>query len=60
MSEDLLKPKEVQDRLGVSRGTLYDWHHKKRFLQPKKIGGSLRYTEEDVEKFVNGECLESK
>lgn len=60
MSKILLKPEQVEERLGVTRATLYDWHHRKVFLQPKKVGGALRYSEEDVNNFINGECLESK
>ena len=52
MEDKLLRPSEVQARLGISRATLYDWSHKRINLQPTKIGGSLRYLESDIEKFI--------
>jgi len=52
MEDKLLKPAEVQARLGISRATLYDWSYKRINLQPTKIGGSLRYLESDVEQFI--------
>jgi predicted DNA-binding transcriptional regulator AlpA len=56
MSNDkLLTPKEVKTRLNVSKSTLYGWHQTKTYLQPKKVGGALRYRESDVEKFIDGE-----
>ena len=53
MSNDkLLTPKQVRTRLGVSKSTLYGWHQTKTYLQPTKIGGSLRYKESAVENFI--------
>jgi len=52
MEDKLLRPSEVQARLGISRATLYDWSYKRINLQPTKIGGSLRYFESDIEKFI--------
>ncbi len=52
MKDKLLRPSEVQERFGISRATLYDWSHKRINLQPTKIGGSLRYLESDIEKFI--------
>ena len=55
MSHDkLLTPTEVRTRLNVSKSTLYGWHQTKTYLQPKKVGGALRYKESDVENFIEG------
>ncbi len=51
----LLKPEEVGGRLGVSMATLYSWSHKGINLKPRRIGRLLRYTEKDVERFINKE-----
>ena len=51
----LLKPEEVGGRLGVSMATLYSWSHKGINLKPRRIGRLLRYTEKDVEMFINKE-----
>ncbi len=53
--EILLKPSQVQQRLNVSRATLYNWNTHNVYLQPLRVGGSLRYRKSDVEKFINGD-----
>jgi len=59
MADKLLKPFEVQKRLGISRATLYDWSYKRINLQPTKIGGSLRYLESDVDEFVKSSRVDT-
>ena len=53
MNKRLLTPQEITQRLGVSRHTLYKWPNNRTNLQPRKIGGLLRYTKEDYEQFLN-------
>lgn len=52
--EKLYTPVEVQQKLGITSSTLYGWHYRRVNLQPKKIGGSLRYTKSDLERFIEG------
>ncbi len=52
MSEKLLRPKDVEALLGIARTTLYSWSHQKINLQPGRIGRLLRYTEQDVNDFI--------
>lgn len=54
MTQKLLRPADVRERLGVSQSTLYSWANKKINLIPRKIGGLLRYKESDLENFING------
>ncbi len=53
--EKLLTPEQVRKRLNVAKSTLYFWNATKQHLIPRRIGGSLRYKESDVEKFINGD-----
>lgn len=53
MMEKLLTPEDIMYPLSVSRHTLYSWSCHRVNLQPRKIGGLLRYTEEDYERFIN-------
>jgi excisionase family DNA binding protein len=49
----LLTPAEAAEYLGVSVQTLYNWRSTKRVEVPaKKIGGKLRFREEDLQRFV--------
>jgi excisionase family DNA binding protein len=52
MSEDrFLKLKEVQDRFGVSRATVWRWHAE-RGLRLVSVGGVKRVRESDLQQFV--------
>jgi predicted site-specific integrase-resolvase len=50
MSEQLLKPKELAERWGVSLNTLAIWRSKGKGAKFVKIGG-VRYPIEEVQKF---------
>jgi len=51
-SERLLPLSEVQAALGgFHRTTIYGWIKKGRFPAPIKIGGSSRWTPDDIEAF---------
>jgi excisionase family DNA binding protein len=53
MSEKcFLKLKEVQDRLGVSRSTVWRWHAE-RGLRVVTIGSVTRIRESDLMEFLN-------
>ncbi len=54
MTDKLLTPDSVKERLGVSKTTLYNWAREKINLQPRKIGKQYRYKESDVNRFING------
>jgi excisionase family DNA binding protein len=51
MSEKFLKLKDVQDRFGVSRSTLWRWHAE-RGLRIVAVGGITRIRESDLNAFV--------
>jgi excisionase family DNA binding protein len=52
MSEDrFLKLKEVQERFGVSRTTIWRWHAE-RGLRVVTVGGITRVRESDLARFV--------
>ncbi|MGA2637424.1 helix-turn-helix transcriptional regulator [Methylocella sp.] len=48
----LLRPLEVADRLGVKEHTLVKWRHEGKGPGYLKIGGLIRHTEEQIEKFL--------
>jgi len=47
-----LRTKEARDLLNVSAGTLGN-HRSKGLLHPKKIGGILYYSYEEIQKLMN-------
>ncbi|WP_068544713.1 helix-turn-helix domain-containing protein [Thalassotalea crassostreae] len=51
----LLNTNEVSDILGVDKGTLNNWRSNNTHPELKyaKLGRSVRYRREDVEKFIN-------
>ena len=49
--DQFLKFKEVQDRFGISRSTLWRWHTE-RGLRVMTVGGITRIREADLEAFV--------
>lgn len=50
----LLKPEDAATMLGVTLGTLAVWRSVKRYpsLQYIKVGRSVRYSQEAVQKFI--------
>ena len=49
--ERFLKLKEVQDRFGVSRSTVWRWHAE-RGLRVVSVGGVTRIRESDLQAFI--------
>lgn len=50
---DLLSPRDVADRLGVSEQTLANWRSVHRYDLPFiKVGGAVRYDSRDVAAFI--------
>ncbi len=52
LSERLLTPSEVADRLAVAEHTLAVWRVDRRHLPFIKIGRMVRYSEDEVEAFI--------
>jgi predicted DNA-binding transcriptional regulator AlpA len=52
-TESLWTPKQTAAYLGVSVKTLYRWHYLKENLQPKVMGGRLRYSPESVKQWFH-------
>ncbi len=50
--ERLLTPSEVADRLAVAEHTLAIWRVDRRHLPFIKIGRMVRYSEDEVEAFI--------
>jgi hypothetical protein len=51
---ELLNRREAAQYLKVSPGTLAVWDCTKRYdLKPMKVGRSVRYTRENLDKFMN-------
>ena len=54
----LLKMKEVQEKLAISRTTL--WRLRGRdFPEPISVMGSIRFSEEEIERWLKGRRLKS-
>ncbi len=52
LSERLLTPSEVADRLAIAEHTLAVWRVDRRHLPFIKIGRMVRYSEDEVEAFI--------
>lgn len=60
MSMKLLRPKEVIEKLGISKSTFYDWQNKKSksrykpdFPKPVNLGiNSVGYLESEIDEFI--------
>ena len=52
LSERLLTPSEVADRLTIAEHTLALWRADRRHLPFIKIGRMVRYSEDEVEAFI--------
>lgn len=48
-----LTPKEVCQRLQITRSSLWRWEREK-MLVPVRVGGKVRYRSSDIEKLLNG------
>lgn len=53
-TERFLRPKQVQDRLGIAASTLWNYVHLQDLLKPSHhtAGGHARYRESDVSALV--------
>lgn len=59
MSERLLRRKEVEDRVGLSRSTIYEMMSKGQFPKPVKLGlRAVRWREEDVDAWIAARIAE--
>jgi len=55
----LMSVKEVSEYLGVSKQVLYSWVFNKKCPLPViRVGGSMRFNREMVERFGRGEVLD--
>ena len=55
----LMSVKEAANYLGVSRQVLYNWVFTKKCPLPViRVGGSIRFNREMVERFSRGEILD--
>lgn len=52
MDRPFLTVKDVCSRLNCATSTIYRWLDKGIFPQPMRIGGMVRWTEEDIEAFT--------
>lgn len=53
MANRLLRRREVQSRIGVSRTTLYDWTRRGLFPPPIKLGPrAVAWRESDVQAWI--------
>jgi excisionase family DNA binding protein len=60
MSERLLRPEEVAERLGVPRSTLYRWAYSGTGPPPLRVGRHVRYLAESVDAFITARAAEAK
>ena len=59
--EKLLNPNQLAEILAVKPGTVYSWLSRKVDLPPfVKIGGSTRWREEIVKKWIEGKEKEKR
>jgi excisionase family DNA binding protein len=49
--DQLLRPNEAAEMLGISRGTLYNWAYQRR-IPAVKMGHSLRFSRLDLERYI--------
>jgi excisionase family DNA binding protein len=56
----LLTPKEVADRLSVPLATLYSWRHRRQGPPALKVVGSLRYSAEDLDRWIADQRKEQR
>ena len=48
----LLTPSETANILQITQGTLANWRLEKKYLPYIKVGKSVRYKKDDIEKFL--------
>lgn len=59
MSERLLRRKEVEDRVGLARSTIYEMMSKGQFPKPVKLGlRAVRWREDDVDAWIAARIAE--
>ena len=51
MSKELLTISDVRQRLNCATSTIYRWMEKDEFPRPLKLGGLVRWRNEDLEEF---------
>lgn len=49
--DQLMRPIEAAQMLGISRGTLYNWAYQRR-IPTVKIGHTLRFSRHDLERYI--------
>lgn len=49
--DQLLRPIEAAEMLGISRGTLYNWAYQRR-LPIVKLGHTLRFSRLELERYI--------
>lgn len=60
-SQKLLKPKQVSNILGISRGTLFNWRKENKYnLDIVLIGKSVFYIEEQIHEFILAHTIKAK
>jgi predicted DNA-binding transcriptional regulator AlpA len=52
-----LKSAEVEEIYGISASTLANWRSKRRGPKYHKVGGSVRYKVEDLDKFMESKKI---
>lgn len=55
MSGRLLNTAEAAKRLGFTPGTILDWHERGYLDIGRKIGGRLRFPEDELDAWVDGQ-----
>lgn len=58
--KEFISEKDTSLMLGVSVATLKSWRHKKVGPNFYKIGGLVRYTDEDIKKWINENYIDLK
>lgn len=52
MSEELLTPKEIAEKLGVKKSTIYLWSHT-GYIPTVKIGNLIRFRRSSIERWLD-------
>jgi len=52
MSEDLLTPKELADKLGIKKSTIYHWSHID-YIPTVKLGNLIRFRWSSIIKWLD-------
>lgn len=60
MSERLLNVKQICERIGCSRSTLYRWRHEDKLPEPVKKWGSPRWNSQEIDEAMRQERRDKK